>query len=50
MKIVEDGTVKKHTIPPIFRRVNDCCRMRCEANEVNPILLAVNCLQTSGNN
>ena len=38
---------KKHTIPTIFRRVYNSCRMRCEANQVNPILFAINCLQTT---
>ena len=49
-KSLKRDTGIEHTIPTIFRRVYDSCRMRREANQVNPILLAVNCLQTSGNN
>ena len=50
-EINEDGNrYITHTIPTILRRVNDSCRMRCEANQINPIFLTVNCLQRSGNN
>lgn len=36
-----------HTIPTILGRVYNSCRMGSEANQINPVLFAVNSLQTS---
>ena len=35
----------KHTIPAILWWVDNCRRMRSKTNQINPILLAVDCFQ-----